>query len=161
MNTELQQLKDIHLPQAINTWPLAPGWLALYALAFGLLCYLLYFWYQRRQKRKTIKFAMAKLKALQPLLVENPDSINIAAEISILIRRTALHYFPRMDIAGLAGDQWLAFLNRSGKTAQFTDETGRLLLDAPYRKINTNDLTPLFALTQSWLVAISKKKSAN
>lgn len=158
MNPELQKLKDIHLPHPINMWPMAPGWIILFALVIGLFCYFIYFLYQRNRKRHTIKFALARLKKLKDLMTENPDNINIAAEISTLLRRTALYYFRREDIAGLSGNDWLLFLNRSGKTSQFTEEAGRLLLDAPYRKNNITDLSPLFALTHTWLMAISKKK---
>jgi len=159
MNSELQQLKDIHLPHAISLWPTAPGWIILFAILLGFISYLIYSWYQRNQRKKTVKFALAKLKKLRELSAKNPDNINIAAEISTLIRRTTLYYFRREDIAGLSGRDWLYFLNRSGNTTQFTDETGLLLIDAPYRKNNTSDLTPLFALTQAWLVAISKNNS--
>lgn len=158
MNPALQQLKDIHLPQPINMWPMAPGWILLFATLLGLFCYFIYFLYQRNRKKHAIKFALSKLKKLKDLITYNPDNINIAAEISTLLRRTALYYFRREDIAGLSGHEWLLFLNRSGKTTQFTEEKGRLLLDAPYRKNNTTDLNPLFDLTHTWLVTISKKK---
>ena len=157
MNPELQQLKDIHLPHAINMLPLAPGWITLFAILSGLSSYLCYIWYQRHKRKKTVKFALAKLKQLKELNVTNPENINIAVEISTLIRRTALHYFRRDEIAGLSGNDWLAFLNHSGNTIQFNDETGRLLIDAPYRKNNTADLMPLFVLTQAWLVTIAKQ----
>ena len=158
MNTTLEQLKDIHLPGAIPQWPTAPGWITLYILLLVLICYLLRVWYKRQYKKITVKFALSKLKKLKDLMVENPDQLNIAAEISTLIRRTALHYFHREEIAGLSGNDWLDFLNRSGNTTQFTGEVGRLLIDGPYRQNNTSDLTPLYTLTHAWLVTISKMK---
>jgi hypothetical protein len=157
MNPELQQLKDIHLPHAINMWPIAPGWIILFIIFLGLTSYLLYSGYQRNQKKKTVKFALTKLNQYKELIATNPQDINIAAEISMLIRRTALHYFRREDIAGLSGDNWLDFLNRSGDTTQFTGAVGRILIDAPYRNNDTTDLTPLFTLTLTWLMTISKK----
>lgn len=158
MNADLQQLKDIHLPPPINTWPIAPGWIGLLVLVFALLSYLLYLWHKANKRKYTVKFALAKLEKLQHSMTENPKNINIAAEISILLRRTALHYFRREEIAGLSGKHWLHFLNRSGDTTKFTEETGTLLTDAPYRKDSTPDLTPLFTLARAWLINISKKK---
>lgn len=157
MNSDIQQLKDIHLPHAISMWPTAPGWIILFATVLGLIIYLIYFLIKRNQRKSTVKFALTKLKKLKELSAENPDNINIAAEISTLIRRTTLYYYRREEIAGLSGQDWLNFLNRSGGTNQFTESTGLLLIDAPYRKTNTADLTALFALTQDWLVTISKK----
>lgn len=158
MDIELQQLKDIHLPHAISTWPIAPGWIALFTILLGLMCFLGYMYYRRRQKQRAIRYALATLKQLKELTKDNTDNINIAGEISTLIRRTALHYFHRDEIAGLSGNDWLSFLNRSSKTAQFTEETGRLLIDAPYRKQTTIDLIPLFASTESWLKGLSARK---
>lgn len=158
MNPALQQLKDIHLPQAVHMWPMAPGWLVLYVLLIATVLYAIYFWYQSKRKKYTVKFALAKLDKLEQLLAKNPEKINIAAEISTLLRRTALYYFRREEIASLTGKQWLDFLNRSGETTHFTQETKRLLTDAPYQKEVSNDLTPLFTLARAWLMTISKKK---
>lgn len=157
MDAELQQLKDIHLPHAIHMWPIAPGWIGLFVSLIVTVCYLLYVWRKRNQKKHTVKFALAKLDKLQHLMLENPEQINVSAEISTLLRRTALYYFRRENIAGLSGKHWLDFLNRSGETTDFTQEAGRLLTEAPYQKGNLNDLAPLFALARTWLMTISKK----
>lgn len=154
MNPALQQLKDIHLPPVIPVWLTAPGWIILYIVTVALFSYGIYIWYSRRKQRYTIKYALQQLNQLK---IHNPDDINIAAEISTLIRRTALYYFQRDAIAGLSGQDWLVFLNDSGRTTEFTTVTGQLLLDAPYRKNNHDDLAPLFALTQRWLAVIAKR----
>ena len=155
MNPALQQLKDIHLPQAISWWPTAPGWIILYVLALGALVYFIYGIFQKRKQRYRVKYALQRLHQLQALMRDNPQRINIAAELSTLIRRTALSYFHRDAIAGLTGQQWLQFLNESGKTTDFTTEAGQILIDAPYRKNSAADLTPLFVFTEKWLTAIS------
>ncbi len=157
-NPALQQLKDIHLPLAISGWPIAPGWIMLYIAAFILLGYGIYYWQQRKRRRLVIRYALQQLYQLQVLQTQNPDNINIAAEISTLIRRTALHYFQRAAIAGLSGQDWLQFLNTSGNTTAFTESTGQLLLDAPYRKLNDTDIAPLFSVTKNWLQVIGKMK---
>lgn len=158
MNTDLQQLKDIHLPPLINMWPIAPGWIVLLVILFVTMCSSLYFWHKANKRKYTVNFALAKLEKLHQLLIDNPENINIAAEISTLLRRTALYYYRREEIAGLSGKHWLHFLNCSGDTTKFTEETGRLLTDAPYRKDSVTDLNPLFNLTRAWLMTISKKK---
>lgn len=156
MNTELQKLKDIHLPPVINRWPIAPGWLLLFILGLGSISYLIYFLYRKKKRFMVIKSAIRQLKQLQKLSLHNPDNVNVAAEISILIRRTALCYFERSIIAGLSGQTWLKFLNESGQTEKFTSEAGQLLIIAPYCKNSTADLTALFILTEEWLMQISK-----
>lgn len=155
-NPALQQLKDIHLPNAVHMWPVAPGWIVLYVLALSMLIYGIYAWQQKRKRRLAIQYARQQLNALRKLAKDNADNINIAAEISTLIRRTALYYFKRDAIAGLSGKAWLTFLNNSGHTDQFTDQAEHLLLNAPYRKQNSTDLEPLFKLTEQWLTTIAK-----
>lgn len=156
LNPNLQQLKDIHLPPPIHMWPIAPGWIIVYLLVLFVVGYSVYAWYRRRNDQRTINYALRQLDQLQTLITHNPHHINIAAEVSILIRRTALHYFKRDSIAGLAGKEWLTFLNESGCTTQFTSTTGQFLIDAPYRKNNKTDIEPLFALTKNWLMIIAK-----
>lgn len=157
MNPELQQLKDIHLPEAMTQWPIAPGWLMLFIITLSLVVYLIFDWLKQKRRKYAVKFALSKLNALKALMTDNPDNQNIAAELSTLIRRTALHYFNRKNIAGLSGTEWLHFLNQTGQTSEFTTDTGRILIDAPYRKSHNIDLAPLFELTQRWLIIISKK----
>lgn len=157
-NPALQQLKDIHLPHAVAMWPVAPGWIVLYLLTLTLLIYTIYRWRQKRKRSRAIQYAHQRLATLRQLQQHNSDNINIAAELSTLIRRTALYYFQRDAIAGLSGKEWLTFLNNSGHTDQFTDKAGQLLLDAPYRKQNSTDLEPLFNLTEQWLTTIAKAK---
>lgn len=160
MNKELAKLKDIHLPQPINMWALAPGWILLAIILMCLISVGVYFWYKAQQKKSTIKFALAYLTKLQSIMIDNPNNINIAAEISTLIRRTALHYFPREQIAGLTGDDWLHFLNDSSENAVFTADIANLLTEVPYQKNNIHDLTPLFDVTKNWLISINKKKTS-
>lgn len=159
MNPELRELKDVHLPQAISHWPIAPGWLGLFILILMTLGCAFYFWQKNKQKRYTIQFALAKLESMQSLLIANPDNINIAAEVSTLLRRTALYYFPREQTAALSGKKWLEFLNTTGETNLFTEASGHLLTDVPYQKDNTIDVTPLFELARNWLLTLSKKNA--
>lgn len=158
---DLQQLRDIHLPPPIHPWwPLAYGYIILLLLLCIAIIYLFYVWVKIKKQRYTARFALNKLKHLQQTWKENRENTHVAAEISTLLRRTALHYFDREEIAGLTGKEWLSFLNHSGNTTKFTEENGFLFTDAPYRKdrINDADLAKLFALVRDWLMTISKKK---
>ncbi len=54
--------------------------------------------------------------------------------MSELLRRTMLAYAPRHDIAGLTGDEWLAWLDADFDEPRFRTEAGRKLLELPYRR---------------------------
>lgn len=151
MEAELQKLKDIHLPPILPNWVIWLGCSFLFLILLILACV----WRNQYKKKLTARFALARLKQLQ---AERSSDKNIALEISQLIRRTALHYFGRNKIAGLSGQDWLNFLNESGKTTRFTEMGGQLLLDAPYQQYHSADLTPLFNMTHDWLKIISKTR---
>jgi len=50
-----------------------------------------------------------------------------------ILRRTALAAYPRSDVAGLHGEEWLAFLDASYRGSQFRSGVGRVLATAAYR----------------------------
>ena len=49
-------LKDIHLPEAIGWWPLAPGWWIL-LLLIGLLIFAVVIWLRRLARQAFVKHA--------------------------------------------------------------------------------------------------------
>jgi predicted ATP-grasp superfamily ATP-dependent carboligase len=77
------------------------------------------------------------LKELRRLTVEyetHRDAVAFSSRLSQLLRRTMLAYAPRGDVAGLTGEAWLAWLDRDLKEPLFVSDTGRTLLELPYRK---------------------------
>ena len=70
--------------------------------------------------------------------------------LSIFVRRCVLAAFPRIDVAGLTGDAWLSFLDRTGATAAFTDGPGRILISAPYQSSANIEAESLLATVEAW-----------
>ncbi len=138
-------LRDIHLPDEIGFWPLAPGWWLLLAgilLAGFALLLLVRYWQGRRYKR----LALRELNRL-----ENQTGRELAVALSRLLRRAALCHFERNQVAGLSGEAWLAFLDRPFADAPFSAGVGQVLADAPYRPATDYDAAALRALCRSWL----------
>ena len=157
MDPALQQLKDIHLPNAMTMWPIASGWIILFIIMLLCIALVSFIWFKRRQRKYTVKFALIRLKRLKDSLPNCFGNSKVAAEISTLMRRTALYYYRREAVAGLTGKAWINFLNSNSPTVLFTEKAGQLLTDAPYQQSYEIDLSPLFTATQAWLMAISKK----
>lgn len=146
----LNSLRDIHLPKAVSIWPLAPGWyiviaLIVAALMLGLLFYLRS-WYRNRAKKQAIH----KLKELKALYKQGKNQQQIIAQVSILLRRVALAYFPKQNIAGLQGERWLQFLARNSQVQNFSREA-KILNTAPYQAKIASDLNYLFPLVEQWI----------
>ncbi|MFA0057466.1 DUF4381 domain-containing protein [Vibrio echinoideorum] len=104
MNQSLD-LSPVIAPDAPSWWPLAWGWWAVIITAIALIA-LVFFIVKRRQKNQHAKNeALACLRSSQP---SNALSPSAAQDI---LRQAALSYFPRDKVAGLAEDDWLAFLD--------------------------------------------------
>ncbi|WP_169303138.1 DUF4381 domain-containing protein [Thalassotalea mangrovi] len=97
----LADLKDIHLPEDIPLWPLAPGWWIVITLIIALVGYGLYrFWQYRhywRVKRQGLAF-LSKSGSLS------------SAQILHTLKWVCLHYYPRQQVAPLHGEALLRFL---------------------------------------------------
>jgi len=169
-------LRDIHLPPAPSWWPPAPGWwllalVLLIAVAFGVRMLLR----QWRERRWRLRVA-AELDRIAAMHAAQPDAVRLAADVSQLLRRASLLIEP--NAAALQGDAWLVFLDSrfddaSGKKsrdegprdqARFRTDTGRALIDAPYRRAEDPaapvDAAALIGLARDWLKrALPRRRS--
>ncbi|KTC91594.1 DUF4381 domain-containing protein [Fluoribacter dumoffii] len=146
----LAQLKDIHLPAPIGWWPLAPGWYILMALILFIAIILAYGAYKRHRYALAKKQALLLLNDYRKNFDKEQNSSLTCARISELLRRVALAYYPRERVASLHGEDWLNFLNETGKGTDFK-LVKDLLLDAPFKTESTMDLKPLFQTAQLWI----------
>lgn len=150
-------LRDIHLPEAIGWWPPAIGWWIL-AILIPLLIGLIYWLYRHVTRKTAIKAAKKLLLEIkQDTQRENSQKLK---DLSALIRRTAISTNVRNKCAGLTGQQWLEFLERSVKGTPFTQGIGQLLANAPYQKSppTEQEITQLTSLCENWLNAQTKRK---
>lgn len=148
-NDPLQGLRDIHLPAPVSFWPPAPGWWLLAGLLVLLLIAAVWWW--RRYRRTAYRRAALKeLQQLQQALQQGQADTPILIELSILLRRVAISRYGRQQVAALNGKDWLAFLDRSGRTTQFSAQ-GQALLEAPYRRDAAISAEPLLTLAKHWL----------
>lgn len=133
MDPEKIPLRDLHLPDAISWWPLAPGWWVVIAVALFALGYLLRIWLRTRARGAARRYALQQLEMLVQAYEQHKDLVAFGADASALLRRTMLAYAPRQDVAGLTGEAWLQWLDRDLAQPVFVDGPGRQLLDLPYR----------------------------
>lgn len=146
----LTKLHDIQLPAPISWWPLAPGWYLLLLLSLFLVVLLIYI------ARRSYVNGRAKRQALQLLEIyeqeyqRDSNSQLSSMKVSELLRRVALVYFSREQVASLQGEAWLAFLNKTSKGIDFNrlrDE----LLELPYQPAKDVDLQFLFRGAKAWI----------
>lgn len=157
MPMESLPLRDIHLPDPIGWWPLAPGW-------WGVGCLLLFiiaglFWWRRKKRRMGPIPWQVAIRELDQLEI---DAAILPREklqaLSILMKRTAVSIKGRTAVAGLAGDDWLEWLDEAWPgEARFTRGVGRLLWQGPYRQQpDLAELPQIFSLCREWMLDMRK-----
>jgi hypothetical protein len=130
-------LRELHLPDAVSWWPLAPGWWVVIVLIVAGLVWLLRRAARRRSESAARRHAIRQLERSTSAFADHGDPILLGKEVSEILRRTMLAYAPRSDVAGLTGDAWLEWHDRDLPEPQFSEGPGRSLIDLPYRSPET------------------------
>jgi len=97
--TSLDALHDLVLPPAVPWWPPAPGWYAVLALLVLAAAWLTSRFWKRWRANAYRRAALREL-----------DSLEDAAAIAELLRRTALAIVPRPVVAEKTGTAWTDWL---------------------------------------------------
>lgn len=126
-------IRDLHLPDAVSWWPLAPGWWFLAAILITTGLWLLWRYLQRRKFEAPKRYALRELARFESEYLKTHDTVALGKNVSNLLRRAMLAYAPRGEMAGLTGEDWLNWLDRDLPVPYFHTEGGKSLLALPYR----------------------------
>jgi hypothetical protein len=147
----LADLRGYHLPEAVSWWPPAPGWWLLALLALVLAAWGAVRLARRYRRGAPERAARRELMELRAAFAREQDAAALARGLSRLLRRYTLARFPQCRVAGLSGEEWLAFLDAQGGGEQFRRGPGRLLAEAPYRPDPQLPADDLAALVEAWI----------
>lgn len=159
------ELRDIHLPEPVSWWPPAPGW---WLLAAAIIVLIAAFFISRKiyRAKQLQRDIAAELDHIKKQFQQTENKSELACALSALLRRACISYYPTQNIAGLTGEDWLAYLDHSNTLAtakqRFQSETGKILLSAPYMPENASldyDSQALLQLCESWLLSPHKNSS--
>ena len=126
-------IRDLHLPEVIGWWPLAPGWWILIALAAAGLFVLLRRMFRAYARGSARRHALRQLELYCEEYLDHDNGVKFGTQLSELVRRTMLAYAPRGAVAGLTGQEWLAWLDRDLDRSHFAEGDGRWLIEWPYQ----------------------------
>lgn len=128
----LEQLKDIHLPQAVSYWPPAWPWWALLALVIGLL--VLIVWYRKKQ-------AWRRAAIQQCHQINWQSQYSAYREANKLLKQICIQ---KIDptCARLSGEPWLNFLDQQVKQPIFSTKLRPFahVLDEPNIQLDDTQL---------------------
>lgn len=167
MNEQNLNLRDIHLPEPISWWPVAPGWWLL--LVSLLLIFILIFFARKIYRSKQLKRDInAELETIKQQFQTTQNKSQLAKALSVLLRRASITYYSHShfngeSVAGLTGEDWLAWLDKThtkpdsalaAKNIRFQSKLGHVLITAPYMADDSQpdyDAQALILLCESWL----------
>lgn len=98
---QLENLQDIHLPNTIHNWPLAPGWWLLLIVIISAIVMII----RKVTKQRSVNYI--KKQAITKL---NKDHCLDIEQTMIVLKWVCMHYFKREDVASLFGDKFLSYL---------------------------------------------------
>lgn len=152
----INQLRDIHVPEPIGWFPLPAAWwwLSGAIILILILCVVSIQRYRTRRQRTALGKIRKLISAHQNGLSDHETAENLA----FIIREFAFAQFPKNDLRGLYGEEWLQFLDRTGGEGKFGAGVGRNILVWPYRKIDHGDLNGLIEITEQWLQSNSYRR---
>ncbi len=129
-------LEPVPEPPPVSLWPQTAGWIWVGIIVAVGVAWLIRHWLRHRRANAYRRAALDEIAAAG----QDPSAL------AGILRRTALAAFPRADVAGLYGEDWLAFLDQTYGGTGFRQGPGRLLTLAPYTAAeNAKGLGPLAA----------------
>jgi hypothetical protein len=153
----LENLVDIVVPPPADLWPPAPGWpvLAVLAAAAALGCG--WRWSRRWRADAYRREALGALRRLAEELDGDETRPRAVRGMATLLKRTALAAWPRREVAGLTGEPWLSFLQRTYAGSPFPSVPLRRLAglahapDREIRRASGEDVRKMAAAVEDWI----------
>ncbi len=99
-------------PYPDGFFPLGAGWTAVFWAVAGIVSAAVLIYNSPRMRRRREAFDC--LKSARRAFFDTGDVSGLAAQVSVLLRRAALHRFGRTRTAGLSGRDWTDFLRDTG-----------------------------------------------
>ena len=153
----LRALHEVVTPPPIRWVPQTMGWYALGALIGAGLAWGATRAYRRWRANRYRRAALLELDRIRRL-ASRPSSRNAALrELPVLVKRTVLSSAERAGVGSLAGEEWLAYLDRTRDGDRFTRGAGRRLLDLAYGSearlaaLGEDEIAGLFDLLRQWI----------
>jgi len=144
---DLSNLRDIVMPTDVPIWPPAPGWWivgAAVVASAALLVAMVAVRYRRNAYRRAALNELAGVETLSAIVA--------AQRITAILKRAALVAFPRAEVAGLSGEAWLSFLDRTAGKDTFTAGPARFLPSLAFGdRQGAADLPAIAAAARAWV----------
>ena len=135
----LALMHEIVLPEPISRMPEGPGWWVLLAWLAASGAILIRHLLLRRKANAYRRDAMKLLRGIASN--EALSSNEVAEQIAVVLKRTALAAYPRETVAALYGAGWAQFLRETASNDSVVSQAADQLARAAYRgSVDGSDL---------------------
>jgi hypothetical protein len=128
----LAGLHDVVTPPAVSYAPQTVGWVIFAGTLALVLGWLGWRAWRLARANRYRKVAVTEIDRIAATLADPAAGSAALAEINEVLKRTALTAWPRSQVASLAGEGWLAFLDETGGGEAFRRGAGKALADRVY-----------------------------
>ncbi|NOR14426.1 MAG: DUF4381 family protein [Candidatus Aminicenantes bacterium] len=157
LDPQLESLIEIIPPQPVSYRPETVGWFVILGLLVLAVAWIAYRRYRHHRANQYRRWALEKLEDISQVLQKKLGLEKPLKEIPLLVKQTALHAYPREEVASLYGDEWLRFLDAGYGGTGFSDGPGRILAHTAYEpdkeleRYQEEDIEQLLKLVRKWI----------
>jgi len=148
-------LHDIVVPEPVSWVPATVGWPVAALVVLGLVALGLRSLRRKRAANRYRVDAMKELAAIEASMAHASGQAGALAPLPVLVKRVALSFARREEVASLTGEPWLAFLDRSYGGTGFTQGPGRALAQLGYASLGgdlpESEASALLSLVREWI----------
>ncbi len=126
----LDNLKDIRLPENIDQFPIALGWWILLAI---LIVVISYFVFRAVKKHRSLIYLRSAKLELQLLSQQQANNQSLS-QLSALLKRVCLIYYPANTVASLSSHAWWDFVNNEAGQKIYNEDDIKQMSQSRYQK---------------------------
>ena len=145
-----EQLRDIHLPEAVGWWPLAPGWWILMFISLAILITLITRTIRNNKLNAYRVSATLETHEAFALWQKGNDTAVYLKTINAILKRISLHHDSTSSVANQSGINWVESLNQASKQP-LSEETMQALGVACYQTKPETDVEHVQQQIVSWI----------
>lgn len=112
--TALKSLKDIANPPSVSWFPQTWGWAVLGVILIAFFAAWAILSIRRYRANRYRREALFELETIEQAMLDPERRANGMRALAELLKRVALHDWPREEVAGLTGASWRGFLTHNG-----------------------------------------------
>ncbi len=131
----LDNLRDIHLPENIDQFPSAIGWWILLGI---LICTLGFIIFRAIKKHRALRYLRTAKLELNLLSQQRANNVSLS-QLSALLKRISLIYYPSNTVASLSGDAWWDFMNNETGQQIYSEDDIKQMSQSRYQKDSSID----------------------